>query len=152
MQISEKPLKIRNPAFIAQAREIFQKANFIRDVGYELVAIDAGRCKSRLTLADRHLQQNNFVHAGVIATMADHTAGAAGGTLIGEKDVVLSVEFKVNLLRPCLGDELICEAAVLKNGKTIIVAESQVYAVKKGRGKLAAKATVTLAVVGASYA
>ncbi len=152
MQISQKAFKIRNPRFQDQAAEIFQKANFIRDVGYELVEIAGGRCKSRLVLAERHMQQNNFVHAGVIATMADHTAGAAGATLVGEDQVVLSVEFKVNLLRPGLGEELICEANVLKNGKTLIVAESEVYGVKKERAKLLAKATVTLAVVGKQYA
>ncbi|MCR9142092.1 MAG: PaaI family thioesterase [bacterium] len=152
MQISQKPFKIRNRQFLDQASELFQKAKFIKDVGYELIEIDGGSCKSRLHLQDRHMQQNNFVHAGVIATMADHTAGAAGATLIGENEVVLSVEFKVNLLRPGLGEELICEAAVLKNGKTLIVAESNVYGVKKGRGKLIAKATVTLAVVGNQYA
>lgn len=152
MEIFKKPFKIRNTQFLDQAREVFQTANFIRDVGYELVEIDGGRCKSRLELKERHMQQNNFVHAGVLATMADHTAGGAAATLVGEKEVILSVEFKVNLLRPALGDELICEATVLKNGKTLIVAESEVYGVKKGRAKLVAKATITLAVVGNQYA
>jgi acyl-coenzyme A thioesterase PaaI-like protein len=47
------------------------------------------------------------------------------------------------------GERLRCRATVLKPGKTLIVAESEVYAVRDGKEKLAAKATVTLAPVGA---
>lgn len=149
--MTETRLRVRNEEFYERASEIWNRANFIRDVGYELVSLEPGRCESRLIIADKHLQQNSFVHAGVVATMADHTGGAAGGSLIAANEVVLTLEFKVNLLRPAVGEELRCVATVLKNGRTVIVSESEVFTVKKGREKLAAKATVTLAVVGASY-
>ncbi len=149
--MSETRLRVRNENFRERAQEIWNRANFIREVGYELILLEPGRCESRLVIADRHLQQNSFVHAGVIATMADHSGGTAGGSLIAADEVVLTLEFKVNLLRPALGEELRCISTVLKNGRTVIVSESEVYTVKKGREKLAAKATVTLAVVGANY-
>ena len=62
-------------------------------------------------------------------------------------EMVLTAEFKINLLRPALGDRLRCRATVLKAGRTLIVAESEVYAVRDGKEKLVAKATVTLAPV-----
>lgn len=76
--------------------------------------------------------------------MADHTAGCAAATLVRPNEMVLSAEFKINLLRPALGNRLRCRATVLKPGKTLIVAESEVYAVREGVEKLTAKATVTL--------
>ncbi len=79
--------------------------------------------------------------------MADHTAGASAGTLVKEYEIVLIVEFKINLLRPAIGESLRCRANVLRAGKTLIVAESEVYAIKNGDEKLCAKAMVTLAVV-----
>jgi uncharacterized protein (TIGR00369 family) len=89
------------------------------------------------------------VHAGVQATVADHTAGGAAGTVARPGDLVLSVEFKINLLRPAVGDRLRCRATVLRQGKTITVAESEVFAASDGQEKLVAKATVTLAHVPA---
>lgn len=76
--------------------------------------------------------------------MADHTAGCAAGTLVRPNEMVLTSGFQIHLLRPALGDRLRCRATVLKPGKTLIVAESEVYAVREGVEKLAAKATVTL--------
>ena len=64
-----------------------------------------------------------------------------------EGNQVLTVEFKINLLRPAQGDRLRCRAKVLRAGRTIIVSESEVFAVKDGSEKMTAKATVTLAVV-----
>jgi uncharacterized protein (TIGR00369 family) len=86
----------------------------------------------------------------VQATIADHTAGGAAGTLAAEGDLVLSVEFKINFLRPALGERLRCRSTVLRHGKTLTVAESEVYAQRDRNEKLVAKAMVTLALVPAA--
>ncbi len=130
--------------------EIFSRAPFIGDLGVKLSGLGPGWCESVLAVAPKHLQQDGYVHAGVQATVADHTAGGAAGTVARPGDLVLSVEFKINLLRPALGDRLRCRATVLRQGKTITVAESEVFARKDGEEKLVAKATVTLAHVAAS--
>jgi acyl-coenzyme A thioesterase PaaI-like protein len=40
---------------------------------------------------------------------------------------VLSVEFKVNLLRPAVGERFVARARVLKPGKTLTVAQADVF-------------------------
>jgi uncharacterized protein (TIGR00369 family) len=120
----------------------------MQDVGFKLNDLGVGWCETTLALLTRHMQQNNFAHGGVLATMADHTAGAASSTIVKESEIVLTVEFKINLLRPAVGDSLRCKAQVLRAGKTIIVTESEVYAIKDGDEKLCAKAMLTFAVVG----
>lgn len=75
--------------------------------------------------------------------MADHTAGSAASTLIQPGQYVLTVEFKINLLRPAAGAKLRCKAQVLKPGKTLSIVESEVFT-----NKLVSKATLTLAVLG----
>ena len=137
-----KPLA---PEVREHVRAIFDRAPFIGDFGLALSDLGPGWCESVLAVAPKHLQQDGYVHAGVQATVADHTAGGAAGTLARPGDLVLSVEFKINLLRPALGDRLRCRATVLRQGKTISVAESEVFAMKDGDEKLVAKATVTLA-------
>ena len=104
-------------------REIFYRANFIRDLEIRLDKVSEGVCETSLIVQERLLQQHGFIHGGVIATMADHTAGGAARSISGDKDV-LTVEFKINYLRPAIGDRLRCTATVLRAGKTVIVAEA----------------------------
>lgn len=122
---------------------IFYQANFIRDLNIQLDKVSEGICETSLFVQDRLRQQHGFIHGGVIATMADHTAGGAARSVSGEKDV-LTVEFKINYLRPAIGDRLRCAATVLRAGKTVIVAEALVYAGNAGKETLVAKLTETL--------
>ncbi len=133
-----------------KAVAIFSRAAFIGGLGVRLRDAGPGWCESDLTVSPAHLQQDGYVHAGVQATMADHTAGAAAGTFAAEGDLVLTVEFKINFLRPALGERLRCRASVLRKGRILSVAESEVYADQEGSEKLVAKAMVTLALVPAA--
>ncbi len=89
-------------------------------------------------------QQNGFVHAGVVATMADTAAGFAAYTLFAPGEDILTIEFKLNLLRPATGVRVVARGRVLKPGRTITVAESEVWACGERGERLAAKATVSL--------
>jgi uncharacterized protein (TIGR00369 family) len=93
------------------------------------------------------MQQNGFIHAGVQASMADHTAGAAAATLMPEAKIVLTVEFKINLLRPAVGERLRCRADVVKPGKTISFVEAVVYALQNEEAKLVSKLVTTMTFV-----
>jgi len=102
---------------------------------------------SRLEVDDIHRQQDGFIHAGILATMADHTAGYAAFTVAPQDHQILTVEFKINFLRPAYGQQVICESSVLKPGKSLMVAESQVLDMRGEKRVQAAKATVTLMAV-----
>jgi uncharacterized protein (TIGR00369 family) len=130
-----------------EVNRIFATAPFGADLGIRLESAGQGECTSVLPLANRHLQQDGFVHAGVQATIADHTAGAAAASLLRTGQYVLSAEFKINLLRAAKGERLICRAKVLKAGAQLTVAESEVFCVASGEELLVSKATVTLAVM-----
>ena len=122
---------------------IFYQANFIRDLNIRLDRVSEGVCETSLVVEERLRQQHGFIHGGVIATMADHTAGGAARSASGDKDV-LTVEFKINYLRPAMGDRLRCTGTVLRAGKTVIVAEALVYAINAGKETLVAKLIETL--------
>lgn len=136
--------KPRNPDYRAEVQKIFLSAPFVAELGIELVDVGPGWCESRLAVERYHQQQNGVVHAGVLASLADHTAGAAAGSLMDAGQVVLSVEFKINLLRPAQGDALRCRAQVLKAGRTLSVVESQISAQSGDESVLISTATVTL--------
>lgn len=127
--------------------KIFHLANFIRDLDIRLEKTAPGSCESSLVVQERLRQQHGFVHGGVIATLADHTAGGAARSVSGTRDV-LTVEFKINYLRPAAGDRLRCVATVLRAGKTAIVAEALVFCNNSGEDQLVAKLTETLFMTG----
>jgi len=79
--------------------------------------------------------------------MADHSAGGAAATLIGPDQFVLTVEFKINLLKTARGAALRCKATVLKPGSRLTVVESEVFCESGAESTLVSKATATIAVV-----
>jgi len=129
--------------------KVFSAAPFVAHLGIELENLGDGWCEAALRLQDWHLQQTGVVHAGVLATLADHCAGAAASTQLAEGEFVVTAEFKINLLRGARGERLSCRAEVLKRGSTLTVVESQVYAESAGRRELVAKLNATMAVLRA---
>ncbi len=130
-----------------ELEQIFNAAPFMANLGIRLVSIGSGTCETELDVELRHLQQDGFVHAGVQATMADHTAGGAAATLIEPGHTVLTVEFKINLLRVAKGERLTCRSKVLKPGSQLIVVESEVLCENEETSKLVSKTTASIAVV-----
>ncbi len=131
-----------------ELERIFNAAPFVASLGIRLVSLGSGTCETKLDVEPRHLQQDGFVHAGVQATMADHTAGGAAATMIEPDYIVLTVEFKINLLRAAKGDRLTCRSKVLKPGSRLIIVESEVLCEDEGTSKLVSKTTASMAVVG----
>ncbi|MBM4351548.1 MAG: PaaI family thioesterase [Deltaproteobacteria bacterium] len=117
---------------------------FIKDIGYKAVHYERGYLESRLKILNRHRQQDNYIHAGVIATMADHTAGYAAFSLVPEDHRILTIEFKINFLQPAYGKTLICKSRILREGGQILVGESEVFDQRTDGSELVAKAMVTL--------
>jgi uncharacterized protein (TIGR00369 family) len=120
---------------------------FIADCGFEAVHYERGRLESRLNVLGRHRQQDNYIHAGVIATMADHTAGYAAFSLVSDEYRILTIEFKINFLEPAYGHALACRSRILREGGQILVGESEVFDQRTGEEVLVAKAMVTLKAV-----
>lgn len=138
----------RNPDYRQVTEQVFLAAPFVQSLGIELLDLGPGWCRTKMVITKRHCQQHGYVHAGVQTTLADHTAGAAAGTLVAGDETILSVEFKINLLRPADCEELFCEGRVIKPGRRFSVAESSVWA-DAFDGRLISKAQLTMAVVSA---
>jgi uncharacterized protein (TIGR00369 family) len=127
-------------------RGFFRLAPFMVDLGVEPVAVAEGRVSTVLPIAARHLQHTGQVHAGVLATLADHTMGAAAQTLAPLGHWAITAELKTSLLRAAKGERLVCEAHVLKAGRNLSFTEAEVYAEEPGRRTLVMKASATMAI------
>jgi uncharacterized protein (TIGR00369 family) len=128
-------------------RSFFTRAPFMVDLGVVPIAVSEGRCETEMLLQQRHLQHTGQVHAGVVTAMADHTAGAAAQSLVRDGGLAITAELKTSLLRPAVGSKLACVGTVVKSGRTLIFAESDVFAILGEQRTLVARLSATLAVV-----
>ena len=83
-------------------------------------------------------QQHGFIHGGVVGMIADSAAGYAAMTVAPPQATVLTVEYKMNMLAPALGDKLIAKGKVIKAGRSLIITTAEVYALSKTKQTLCA--------------
>ena len=127
-------------------RAIFRKAPFMLDLGVEPTHVAEGVVHTALQLAPRHFQHTGQVHAGVMLSMADHSMGIAAQTLAAEGWMVITAELSTRLLRAASGEQLNCEARVLKPGRRISFTEADVYCESAGKARVhVARASATMA-------
>jgi uncharacterized protein (TIGR00369 family) len=136
-----------DPDVLAHVEPIFHDAAFIRHLAIRLEAAGRGWCRTSIAVRPEHLQQHGYVHAGVITTLADHTAGGSARAAVEPGTDVITIEFKINFLKPAKTDALTATGQVLRAGKTIIASESEVYALTADGPVLVAKCMSTLAVI-----
>jgi uncharacterized protein (TIGR00369 family) len=127
--------------------QIFRDANFTRSIGIELSAFGLGWCETQLKISSALFQQHEFVHAGALMTLADHTCGGAAASTVPEDKDVITVENKVSFLRPGTGRILKCRAEVLRTGRSLIFVEATVTAERNDGPVMVAKASSTLAII-----
>jgi uncharacterized protein (TIGR00369 family) len=108
--------------------ESFDRQTLLKTLGASLVRVSDGEVEIVLPFADALRQQHGFLHAGAVATIADSACGYARLTKMPEGSAVLSVEFKINLLAPAIGERFRARGAAVRVGRTIGVATAEVFA------------------------
>lgn len=121
-----------DPAFAARVRASFARQPFMATLGGLLTRVDPGEVDIELPFRDDLTQQHGYLHAGVVAALADTACGYAAFTLMPADAAVLSVEFKLNLLAPARGERLIARGRVLRAGRTITACAGDVVALAAG--------------------
>lgn len=123
-------------------RDILAQQPFSVLLGAELAALAPGQVELQLALKPEHLQQNGFAHGGVVSYLADNALTYAGGTAM--QVPVVTSEFKINYVRPAVGERLIARAEAQAVSKSQAVCRCEVFAVKDGTEKLCALAQGTI--------
>src|ERR1041384_7740884 len=132
------PHQPRNPAFAEEIKQSFAKQTMMGLIGAELSRIEPGVIEITLPYRADMTQQHGYLHAGIVTTIADTASGYAAYSLMPPNSEVLSVEFKVNLLRPAKGVKFIAVAEVVKSGKTLTVVRADVFGIEGDRRDLIA--------------
>ena len=129
--------------FLEMGREVLAEQPFSRLIGADLVALRPGHCELGVSVTEQLTQQNGFAHGGVVSYLADNALTYAGGTAL--RVPVVTAEFKINYLRPAVGDWLVARADAVHVSRSQAVCRCDVFAVKDGEEKLCAVAQGTIA-------
>ena len=127
---------------LALGRAVLQQQPFSRLLGAELTALAPGLCTLELPVREDLMQQHGFVHGGAVSYLADNALTYAGGTAL--RVPVLTGEFKINYVRPAVGDRLVARAEAVHVGKTQAVCRCEVFALSATGEKLCALAQGTI--------
>ncbi len=118
--------------FERRVRASFMNQRVMETIGARLARVGPGEVEIELAYDERLTQQTGFLHAGVVTTVLDSACGYAAFTLMEPGSEVLSIEFKVNLLAPAVGEKLVARASVVKAGRTITVCRADGWMVRDG--------------------
>lgn len=118
-----------NPDFAERVRTSFAAQSFMGHLGASIPVVEPGYCEIHLPVDDHLLQQHGYVHGGALASIADAAAGYAAFSLFDANSAPLTVEYKLNILRPGEGERMVAKARVIKPGRTLTVVQSDVYGV-----------------------
>lgn len=127
-----------NPSYAQEIEQSFAKQTIMGLIGAELTRIEPGVIEITLPYRADLAQQHGYLHAGIVTTIADSACGYAAYSLMPPNSEVLSVEFKVNLLRPAKGETFSAVAEVVKAGKTLTVVRADVFGIEQERRELVA--------------
>ncbi|GGV89175.1 hypothetical protein GCM10015535_42370 [Streptomyces gelaticus] len=134
-----------SPEVCKRVRESFDRQGLMTHLGARITRIGPGRVHIELPARPEVTQQNGYVHAGATSAVADSAGGYAALTLFPEESDVLTVEYKINLLAPAVGDRIEAIGTVLKPGRTLTVCQLEVYGVRDdGERQLVANGQQTL--------
>ena len=118
----------KNSEFEAVVRESFARQSFMATLGASIVRLMPGEVDLRLPYSTALCQQNGYMHAGAIASVADSANGYAAYSLAPADTDVLAVEFKINLLAPAQGSHFVARGRVVRPGRTLTVCLAEVVA------------------------
>ena len=134
----------RDPAFRERVTASFARQGAMHTIGATLAHLAPGAVDIALAPAPAVTQQHGFVHAGVLAAIGDSAAGYAALSLMPPGAGVLTTEFKINLLAPAAGERIVARGRVVKAGRTLTVAQSEIVSLADGKERLVALLTATL--------
>jgi uncharacterized protein (TIGR00369 family) len=113
-------------------------------IGATLERVEAGAVDISVGYRPDLTQQHGYLHAAVATAIGDSACGYAALTLAPADHEVLTVEFKVNLLRPAVGERFVAQGRVLKPGRTLSVVRGDVLATVDDRSTLIATMLTTM--------
>ncbi|WP_144114196.1 PaaI family thioesterase [Paraburkholderia sp. BCC1886] len=125
----------------------FNAQGLMATLGAQLRGVEDGEVQIELPFSLHLSQQHGYLHAGATTSILDSACGYAALTKAPPGFEVVTAEFKINLLRPALGERFVAIGRVQNAGKllTVCTGEVRAYAGAQDSYKLIALMQATVA-------
>lgn len=106
----------------------FKSQGLMTTLGAQIISVAEGEVQIELPFSDRLSQQHGYVHAGAITSIVDSACGYAALTKTPPMHEVVTAEFKINLMRPAVGERFLAIGKAQSSGKLLTVCTGEVRA------------------------
>ncbi|MBI1921114.1 MAG: PaaI family thioesterase [Geobacter sp.] len=111
----------------------FKSQGLMTTLGAQLVLVADGEVQIELPFSEKFSQQHGYVHAGAITSVVDSACGYAALTKAPPECEVVTAEFKINLMRPAIGERFLAIGRVQSSGKLFTVCTGEVTFPSQGQ-------------------
>ena len=122
----------------------FNSQGLMATLGARLVSVADGEVQIELPFSTQLSQQHGYVHAGAITSVVDSACGYAALTRAPLESDVVTAEFKINFVRPAIGERFLAVGTVQTSGKLLTVCTGEVKALSAGTWKVVAIMQATI--------
>ena len=95
-------------------------------IGFTLVSVERGQAVIEMDAAERHANPMGTLHGGVLCDIADAAMGMACASTLGEGETFTTLEMKINFLKPIWKAKLRAVGRIVKEGRTVSLAECNI--------------------------
>lgn len=127
---------------LRMGQQVLNDQPFSRLLKAEMLHFGPGEVTLKIPITSDLLQQYGFVHGGVLGYAADNALSFAGASVLQTN--IVSSEYKINLVRPAVGDFLLAKGTVIHTGQRQAVCRADIYVSQEGVEKLCATAQGTI--------
>lgn len=106
----------------------FEAQGLMATLGARLVRVEDGEVHIELAFSRQLAQQHGYLHAGAVSSILDTACGYAALTRAPAGHEVVTAEFKINLMRPALGERFVAVGRVQNAGRRLTVCSGEVRA------------------------
>ncbi len=137
-----------DPDYADRVRASFDAQAMMRTLGVSITELGPGWIDLEFDHHEDFTQQHGFKHAGAIATALDSACGYAAFSLMPDDAAVLTVEYKINLLRPARAVRYLASAVVIKPGRNLTVCSATASPTDNRDEAIAVMTATLMTVVG----
>lgn len=124
-----------------QIEAAVEKTPFAAWAGVKIIDYSEGHASLSVPCRADMLMHQGFVHGAIVGFVADSACAWAAASVVGE---VVTSEYKLNLLAPAVGSELIGIGEVIKASSRQVVCRADVFSVVNAERRLVATALATI--------
>lgn len=113
----------------------FNRSEMLKFYNATLETVEKDFVSIKIPKQSMMTRKAGMFNGGVMASLVDVSSGYAAVSHYDDDCYVVTVELKVNYLRPAIGDFLLSKSSVVKGGRKIVVVRTEIYVLQEVTNK-----------------